>query len=322
MSWWSRVAIGFGGVCGAAALLAQGGRSNAYLDLFTHLAPLYLAGSLLVLGLAFFRWARSGRGWLLVLGGVAALSSLVLMAPEFSRSDPTPAVPTLGEKLKIIQFNLRNNDQWNDRIADWLADEDPDIIVLDDLGEDLRKSISKRLPRRHFVCTERCEVSLISKEMPVSSSAHMGELYGLTPATVLAHFRHGEDTFAVAGTHLARPYLRGPDSLSTYTSVQDENIRRLRRILGAYPQNSLILVGDFNSTPWSFRFRREEAQLRLDRRTRFLFTWPANRTSIAFLPIDHVYAGADWRTVSVTRGPRLGSDHYPVVAVLTRSRVH
>ena len=35
-----------------------------------------------------------------------------------------------------------------------------------------------------------------------------------------------------------------------------------------------------------------------------------------FLPIDHVYAGRDWRTVRVQRGPRLDSDHYPVIVRL------
>ena len=37
------------------------------------------------------------------------------------------------------------------------------------------------------------------------------------------------------------------------------------------------------------------------------------------LPIDHVYAGPGWRTVSVQRGPKLGSDHYPVIVTLAPS---
>ncbi|HQR90495.1 MAG TPA: endonuclease, partial [Caulobacter sp.] len=37
-----------------------------------------------------------------------------------------------------------------------------------------------------------------------------------------------------------------------------------------------------------------------------------------FLPIDHVYAGGAWKTVSVVRGPALGSDHRPIVVKLRR----
>ena len=34
------------------------------------------------------------------------------------------------------------------------------------------------------------------------------------------------------------------------------------------------------------------------------------------LPIDHIYAGSDWRMTGLRRGPRLGSDHFPLVATL------
>ena len=40
---------------------------------------------------------------------------------------------------------------------------------------------------------------------------------------------------------------------------------------------------------------------------------------LPFLAIDHVYAGAAWRTVSVERGPARGSDHFPVVVTLALS---
>ena len=39
--------------------------------------------------------------------------------------------------------------------------------------------------------------------------------------------------------------------------------------------------------------------------------WP-----LPVLPIDHVYAGPGWATVSVERGPSIGSDHYPLVVIL------
>lgn len=96
-----------------------------------------------------------------------------------------------------------------------------------------------------------------------------------------------------------------------------ENSARLLQLMKDQPRERAILVGDFNSTPWSFARRREDAALGMERRTHALPTWPANGLfGLAFLPIDHVYAGSAWDTVSITRGPRLGSDHYPVVAVL------
>jgi endonuclease/exonuclease/phosphatase (EEP) superfamily protein YafD len=82
----------------------------------------------------------------------------------------------------------------------------------------------------------------------------------------------------------------------------------------------MIIAGDFNSTPWSFALRRQDRLFGIERRTRALATWPArtlrSEAPFPFLPIDHVYAGKGWRTVSMQRGPRLGSDHYPVIVVL------
>ena len=84
-----------------------------------------------------------------------------------------------------------------------------------------------------------------------------------------------------------------------------------------------IVAGDFNMTPWSFGLRRFDERIGLERRDLALFSWPGKLTLggkalpvLPILPIDHVYAGADWRTVSVKRGPALGSDHFPVVATL------
>jgi endonuclease/exonuclease/phosphatase (EEP) superfamily protein YafD len=87
----------------------------------------------------------------------------------------------------------------------------------------------------------------------------------------------------------------------------------------------MILSGDFNSTPWSFALRRLDGGLApLTRRTHAFFSWPANvaRMRKAFplplMPIDHVYAGPDWRTAGLRRLPRSASDHYAVMATFVR----
>ncbi|MGH1557846.1 endonuclease/exonuclease/phosphatase family protein [Caulobacter segnis] len=86
-----------------------------------------------------------------------------------------------------------------------------------------------------------------------------------------------------------------------------------------------MLTGDFNPTPWSFALRRQDKALGLRRWT--LAPCPpgrrVNSSRVAaapapFLPIDHVYAGRQWRAVKVERGPASGSDHRPIVVTLRR----
>jgi endonuclease/exonuclease/phosphatase (EEP) superfamily protein YafD len=130
-----------------------------------------------------------------------------------------------------------------------------------------------------------------------------------------ATVRHPNGAFTVAATHFGWPFPAGP---------QQAQSRRLVASLERFPHDTLILTGDFNSTPWSWSLRRQDKALGLERRTRALASWPSGAFSrvahapFPFLPIDHVYAGKAWKTVKVARGPVLGSDHRPVVVILSR----
>lgn len=106
-------------------------------------------------------------------------------------------------------------------------------------------------------------------------------------------------------------------------AVHAHQSRGLIEVVSHLPRERMILGGDFNSTPWSWDLQRLDREMGLIRRDRALATWPTGHSGgwrwpapVPFLPIDHLYAGPGWATVSVVRGPRLGSDHYPLVVTL------
>lgn len=311
----SSAAIGLGAVSIVGAVVAQAGRFYSPPDILAHFAPVYLVGSGVALVGSMLTRRRSSRVLLLLLGIGGILASGALIVPGLVGVQMQKESEA-SRTIKIVQFNLNGDRLWDDRIVRWIISEDPDVVVLQDLDPVLHALISRRISDRHIFCSKDCKVALISKGMPNESDSFGGGAYGLTPATIVVDFGAGSGHFTMAGTHIARPGSRGASSPTASVWVQEENMRRLRRILKDYDQNTLILVGDFNSTPWSFARRRDEAGVNLMRRTDLVFTWPANPTGVAFLAIDHVYAGRAWKTVSIRRGPRLGSDHYPVVAVL------
>lgn len=87
----------------------------------------------------------------------------------------------------------------------------------------------------------------------------------------------------------------------------------LRHLAGA------AVLGDLNATPWSPRFRDlvAAAGLRQARRGFGLqASWGPRPLPWALLPIDHVLLRGPWQVRSFRAGPRLGSDHRPVVAEL------
>ena len=173
----------------------------------------------------------------------------------------------------------------------------------------------------------------LSKAWQVSQAVvvdALGALGGLaiawnTQALTLFDF-HASHHLIQATFHILGTNIHG--NLSNVYCPQDGGSKKARldtiEELNAHRPHPLwIVAGDFNVTPWSFALRRQDRALDLVRRTVLMPSWPAGRLShnrvpapFPYLPIDHIYAGRGWETVSVERGPRLGSDHYPVVVRL------
>lgn len=286
-------------------MLAQGGRFSPRLDVLTHLSPLYLLGGAIVVVAALFARRRLPPA---LLGAVAIAFSLALMGPELvaAVTAPPPAPADTPNQVKIIQFNAARDSQQLEARLTWLAQADPDVLVVQDALPTFQTQLKERL-NRQMSCGMTCEVAIFTRGPPLAIESPRRGRIGLGPAIAVAHLPGLHGPYSVVGTHFVWP---------TDILTHQENSYRLMEVVRPMDHRWTILVGDFNSTPWSFARRRDDAQIGLVRRTRALATWPANGPfGLAMLPIDHVYAGAGWRTVSITRGPRTGSDHYPVVAV-------
>jgi endonuclease/exonuclease/phosphatase (EEP) superfamily protein YafD len=293
--------------CAAAALAAHGGRVSVKLDVLTHFAPIYLMGGLLAVVAGLFL-GRPGLAWVVAPGAVAVVASVALMAPEFLAS-AGPKATGEGSRLTIVQFNSWGGNPKADAAVAWILAQHPDIVVLEEGGR-----IGVRLMAAGFHGSCRGCMATIFSKLPLvaDDSLHHGQ--AVKPEVPWATYSDSAGAFTIFGVH--RPW-------PTRFVRDREETAALEAMVATRPRDRSIVMGDFNSTPWSFARRREDKALGLIRRTRALFSWPAERVShnrlpalFPVLPIDHVYAGPGWRTVSVKRGPKLGSDHYPVLAIL------
>jgi endonuclease/exonuclease/phosphatase (EEP) superfamily protein YafD len=299
--------------CGAAAVAAQGGRWNARLDLLTHFAPAWLAGGVvcLVLGLVI------QRGWVRPVSAVCAVAALAsagsIMAVDLSRmgdthNPPLPGAPT----LKIIEFNAweRNRDPVG--VARWLAAEQPDVAIIPEPPFNLAGEIERRTGMRTFTGSGAMIASRV-KPLGTYQAWDARRLPGANTDIVWIDLPAPDGRpFTVFAVHCAWPIP------ASFAWGQD---RKIAAILDTRDRYRAILGGDFNSTQWSFRQRVADGWFGLERRDRANLTYPARRRNsapfpAAFLSIDHIYAGGAWRTVSLERGPRLGSDHYPLIVTL------
>jgi endonuclease/exonuclease/phosphatase (EEP) superfamily protein YafD len=303
-------AFGLGAVCLAAALAGDFGWLNGWLDIPNHFAPLWLLGALSVAlsGALLARGATRRR--IVLLGALGALAAAGLMVPEMARH-VRPRVAAGGRQtLRLIQVNAWERNADPAAAAAWIAAQRPDIVAVEEVTPNLRDA----LIRRGFRFTKGIEtVGIFSRLTPERAPfavpmADWPRLPEFARATFAAP--DGGAPFTVVAIHLAWPTLAShwgqPPVLAT--------------LLDRYPRDRLIVVGDCNRTPWSFALRGLDRRLGLERRDRALPTWPALRSwrgrnvaALALFPIDHVYAGSAWRTVGLTRGPRIGSDHYPLI---------
>lgn len=299
--------------CLAWAAAAHGGRSSMPLDALTHFAPLVLAVAIVPAVYGAF----AGPGWprialLAAAGGAIALSAALIL-PEYLRPRSQPAPAGSPGQIKVIQLNFWDRNATPDKTLAWLKTQDADVIVLQEICR-VRGRIAEELPAYHKTMGD-CRVMILSKAEPIRRVVEPldADKY-LRPPIAAATFRDAQGEFTVVGTHYGWPLPAGR---------QQAQGRLISGFLATFPKDRLIFSGDLNSTPWSFARRRGDVMFALERRTRALFSWPAGRFTggrlqapFPFLPIDQVYAGPAWRTVSVARGPAVGSDHYPVIVNL------
>jgi len=304
------VAVG----CAGWAFVAQGGRWSPRLDVLTHFMPLLTAAAAVTVLYAFVAEPPLAKLALIGFGGAGLVLAGWLIVPEYlTRQAIAPATDTAGQ-IKLIQLNAWRANQDLEGTVDWLLAQNADVIVLQEA-----EAVGPVLKRRsaYYSTWESCTVMIFSKAEPVVLDIPTPDDKRVRPPTAGVTLRDARGDFTVLGTHYAWPVPGG---------LQQSQGRGLARLIRQFPKERLVVTGDFNSTPWSFTRREEDASFGLRRLTRGMFTWPARglpgratRTPFPLLPIDHVYVGSGWRTVKIERGPRLGSDHYPVMVTLAPS---
>ena len=304
------LALGVTALFGAAAGLAGG--FDFRLDLFANFAPEWLAAGLAAVVLAGLSAPGGARRLGIALGLCAVLASAALMAPEWLRSNPM-AAQSAGPRLRLIQFNSWDRNLEPAVVADWISKANPQVVTLEESTPDLRRALKAR---GFHVFGGMISTAVFSRGLRSSPRVLLPpQDWGHLPDFARAAFlTPGGAPFSVVTVH-----LNWPNRAANLSQPWE-----LARLLDNQPRARLIVSGDFNLTPWSDTLRRLDRRLNLVRRDQGTPSWPAMRYVAgrlvplpAILPIDHVYAGPAWRTVSVRRGPRLGSDHYPLIVDLT-----
>jgi endonuclease/exonuclease/phosphatase (EEP) superfamily protein YafD len=278
------------------------------------LTPLVLVAAVLVAMLGVITRAA----WpVLLLAAFGVMAPLGAIAPDLMAAIfRGPAAATTAPRLTILTANLWSANLDAAPIEALIRREQPDLIVLEEVYGPWNALLARLAPGYRVLAPDQIagdpNVAILSKFRRIRSFPDQsGEM-----RAVLLELpeRLGGGPIEVMGVHSGHPV----DRAATFTDVAP-----LAKIAAGFGPRGII-AGDFNATPWSYALRRLDGLLPLPRRTHLVFSWPTQARSFTVLglrlpavaPIDHVYAGRDWRLVEVRRGPDIGSDHYPVIVTL------
>lgn len=348
------VFMGFLGLA-AISLAGEAGRFLPLFDTVNHFRPFLMAAALALLpGLfLFFRrpHRRTATFWLAALTfglqGAALAPELIRSAVAGGSTAERPLART--DVARVVSFNVwgRNTEQ-ADAVAALLA-LDADVIVLQEMWRKQRpiaEKLAAAYPyRADCIGVSLCNIAVLSRH-PIARDQVRQPVAHAQDGRLLPSTRINDWTVPLVRADLLVPIAGRTVELSVFGTHltwpiqvprQRNQMNQLARAVAAADRAHSVVIGDFNSTPWSYGLAHLDASLGLERVSLALPTWPAerrprllnavNRTlttygldtaplKAPFLPIDHAFVGSAFDPVSVSRARLPGSDHHALVVDL------
>jgi endonuclease/exonuclease/phosphatase (EEP) superfamily protein YafD len=266
------------------------------LDLAAHwqilYAPLWLALCLVC--------AAHARRWLLL----APLALLPFWSASESLPDNDGGVPALI--VAAANVNVGNRDPAP--LVAWLRAQPADVVAISELtpryADALAHGLGDDYAYRLFSQEDSpFGIGLISRRPLREPRIHRSR-DGIPFLSAIIDTAHGP--VRIVAIHPMPP-------LDPHW--HDERDALLRQLAKGAADSPTVVAGDLNATPWSTALIGAGRHSLL-RATGLAPTWPNSGHGVSGIPIDHVLASRHWRRGASSRGPGIGSDHFPVRAEL------
>ena len=213
--------------------------------------------------------------------------------------------------VRVVFSNLSIRSDDTGKLVAWIKVSDPDVVVATEVSPRQVAQLAKAMveypfqvlaPRRHPFGMA------IYSRYPISGEAAT-ELTGDTPPArvpimVTADVETPGGMLHVAGFHLFPPMT------PRWLASRNEQLAIAGDLL-AEVDAPMLVVGDFNATPWSAGLRAFQSENDLSG-FNAQATWPAS-FGFAGIPIDHAFVSRDLPILKIETGPDIGSDHRPVL---------
>jgi endonuclease/exonuclease/phosphatase (EEP) superfamily protein YafD len=294
----------------AIPILPEGRRAS--LALIENFDPTLAMGASVLTLVALLLRHRRAAVLALAVAGLA-------LTPVLASIHAAPKIADDAPRLKVMTFNLWVRNGETDRIVAYLRAEKPDIVFLEETTEAHKRALATLIDLYPTQVT--CHTGIIACETMILSRfparwQKAGPIAGAMPSTAIAALDLGDGrTVTAVAVHLTWPFpMQGRDA-------QREQALHLAQALEAY-SGPLLIGGDFNGGGWARNQDAVKSLARLTSEPGLHPSWPAIRyhgfdvPAWLRLPIDHLFTRGGPVIANAGTGPKLGSDHLPLLAVV------
>ena len=305
--WGLAEAVGFLGC--VATVLGFLGQWSWFCDLFSHFRVQYLAG---LLGVSIFLLIGK-HNKTAFLCFAFALVNLYCVAPVFLlKAKISPLDYPYGQHRAML-INVHSEMGDPDLVMNVIREQKPDFVVLEEVTESWMRALSGLTNPLPYVVTSPREdnfgIAFLSQHPLLSKSVLF--LGKAEVPSILVSVKIDGGVIEILATHPLPPVG------SEYSSLRNEQLDRIAdSIKGRSP---FLLLGDLNMTPWSPYFQRFITQSGLHNSAKgfgFQPSWPAQLPFLG-IPIDHCLHSEGIAITGRKIGPRVGSDHFPLIVDFT-----
>ncbi len=288
-------------------LLGVLGRFHWFFDLFSH----YRIQELLIcfLGsMVLFLIKETKKailvGFIFILFGFPVLpyySLRLVPAREFKQ----------GKPIEIIYANLGNDNVRFDLVKKMIQQESPQVLILSEITDSRYQQLKDVLavyPTQSIHSrSDNFGIAVFSKfSMKTLSTHYIGKANVPTIETV---FEWENQETVLWAIHPLPPIGK------QYWELRNEQLKLTAPILKK-EKRPKIVIGDFNTTPWSYWFGVIKVKGLRDSSLSFGIqpTWPSFWPKFLRIPIDHALVSREIQVIQYRVLEDIGSDHLPILA--------
>lgn len=310
-----------------AYVLSLGAAFYWFFDLFRHFIGQYAILAVLLGAAAALRKLR-GTAFLM-------LALLVFCGAEiYSHLDYAPATVSKAlhksALLKVIVYNRHHSLTAHADMVAFIKAEEPDIFFILEANsthaEALEDDLGTLYPHRILEPNDRSAFGMVAAgKTPFTAQARL-ESPPDDQTRVIRNFLLSA-TIAMTGAQEVTFYaMHPPPPTNAFLFAQrNAELSYVSKLISERhaKQDNVVLLGDWNVTPYSPFFSRLLADTGLKNQVTtlyFLPSWPSILPPLLQIPIDHVLFKGGMELIEKRRGPSMGSDHHAIVATFLIER--